>query len=241
MSDSGDARSRFLRTEFLERIAHELRGPAGVTLGALDELEHAVGAEASEQNRVLFAMARRGAKRVLRTAERLTRTAQLEGGNPHVTRMPADLRTLVRQSTQDAELVEGRSSVKVALRLPEEACAADVDGAWLGMALSELVSQAIRCARREVEVTLQARAGVLRVVVSDDRYAAIPMPTERFVPLEDRRDAALNWPLVHDVARAHAADLSQETLRDDAGAVTGFRVALQLQASATQLTAASNA
>jgi K+-sensing histidine kinase KdpD len=225
MSES-EERSRFLRTEFLERIAHELRGPAGVTLGALDELEHALGADVLAQNRILFAMARRGARRVLRTADRLSRSAQLEGGGPHVTRMPADLRTLVRQATQDAELIEGRSSVKVALRLPDEPCACEVDGAWLSIALMELVAQAIRCARREVEVSVQATGKQLRLVVADDRMMVMDMPTTRFVTLEDRRDSALNWPLVNDVARAHGVPLAVETLRDASGAVSGFQVSL---------------
>jgi K+-sensing histidine kinase KdpD len=238
MSESDD-RSKFLRTEFLERVAHELRGPAGVTLGALDELEHALGPEALEQNRMLFAMARRGARRVLRTADRLTRAAQLEGGTAHVTRLPADLRTLLRQATEDAELIEGRSSVKLTLRVPDEPCASDVDGTWLTMALMELVAQAIRAARREVEVQLVARGGGLKVTVSDDRYAVMEAPSRRFVPLEDRRDSALNWPLVHDVARAHNAQLEQQTLRDQAGAVSGFAVSLQLQASTAQLGASA--
>jgi signal transduction histidine kinase len=235
----GDERSRFLRTELLERVAHELRGPAGVTLGALEELEHALGDEVVAQNRILFAMARRGVRRVLRTADRLTRTAQLEGSTAHITRLPADLRTLVRQGTEDAELIEGRSSVKVSLRVCEEPCASEVDGTWLTMALMELVAQAIRCARREVEVSLQLKGSQIRLVVADDRAAVMEMPSARFVTLEDRRDSALNWPLVHDVARAHNATLAQETLRDAAGAVTGLRVSLVFAAlPATQLASA---
>lgn len=225
MTDSDDP-ARFLRTEFLERVAHELRGPAGVTLGAIDELEHALGAEVVAQNRVLFAMARRGARRVLRTADRLTRTAQLEGGTAHVSRLPSDLRTLVRQAVQDAELIEGRSSVKVTVRIGDEPCASEVDSGWLSIALMELVAQAIRCARREVEVSLQPRGNLLRLVVGDDRQVVMDMPSARFVTLQDRRDSALNWPLVTDVARAHGAALAQETLRDASGNVAGFRVSL---------------
>ncbi len=239
MSSESDDRSRFLRTEFLERVAHELRGPTGVTLGALDELEHALGPELVEQNRMLFAMARRGARRVLRTADRLTRSAQLEGGTAHVTRMPADLRTLVRQAVQDAELVEGRSSVKLVLRLGDDPCPSEVDGAWLTMAVMELVAQAIRTARRDVEVSLQVKGARIRLTVSDDRSAVMDMPSARFVALDDRRDSALNWPLVHDVARAHDAALALETLRDQAGAVRGFTVSLDFASLPAQASASA--
>jgi K+-sensing histidine kinase KdpD len=238
MSES-EERSRYLRTEFLERIAHELRGPAGVTMGALDELEHALGADLVAQNRVLFAMARRGARRVLRTADRLTRTAQLEGSTAHVTRMPNDLRILVRQAVQDAELIEGRSSVKVALSITDEPCASEVDGSWLSVAVMELVAQAIRCARREVAVSLQVRGNHLRLAVGDDRQVVMDMPAARFVTLQDRRDSALNWPLVHDVARAHGVVPVQETLRDAAGQVTGFRVSLDFASLPVQATASA--
>src|SRR4051812_42731051 len=98
MSETREDASRYLRTELLERIAHELRGPAGVTLGALDELEHALGAQAVEQNQMLFAMARRGARRVLRTAERLARTALLESASQHITPVPSDLGKIVKQA-----------------------------------------------------------------------------------------------------------------------------------------------
>jgi signal transduction histidine kinase len=230
MSDSSnDGASRYLRTELLERIAHELRGPAGVTLGALDELEHALGAEQAEQHRLLFAMARRGAKRVLRTADRLTRTALLESATLTVHCAPTDVRTLVKQAVRDAETIEGRMSVQLRLTLPEEPCFVDVDSGWWAMAIGELVSQAIRCARREVEVLVQPRAGVVTLQVRDDRVAIVDAPAERFVSLKDRRDAALGWPLIFDVARAHRAQLTNEPLRDGNGAVTGLRVTVELR------------
>lgn len=235
MSDAArDDTSRYLRTELLERIAHELRGPAGVTLGALDELEHALDDAQRDQHRLLFAMARRGARRVLRTAERLTRTAQLEGSGIEVAvgKAPTDLRGIVKQATEDAETVEGRASIRVTLALPEQPAMAPVDGSWLQLALSELVSQAIRCARKQVEVLLEAVREGVRVVVTDDRIATTELTASRFVPLKDRRDAALGWPLICDVAAAHGAELQTEVLPGEgATAVSGLRIALQLKAA----------
>lgn len=238
MSESSDATSRYLRTELLERIAHELRGPAGVTLGALDELEHALGAEQAEQHRLLFAMARRGAKRVLRTAERLTRTALLESGAFAVHVGSADLSKLVRQAVRDAELIEGRSSVQVRLAAPEEPCVVEVDSGWCAVALSELVSQAIRCARRSVEVSIEQHGSTVTVHVRDDRAAVMEAPEQRFVSLQDRRDAALGWPLICDVARAHHATIASDAIRDEKGALLGARTSLSLAAHAPAFDAA---
>lgn len=57
---------------FLERAAHDIRGPAGVTLGALSELEQSLGAEITPAQSSLLSMARRGMKRVLAVADQLT-------------------------------------------------------------------------------------------------------------------------------------------------------------------------
>jgi len=226
---SDDGTTRYLKTELLERVAHELRGPAGVTLGALDELEHALGAAQVEQHRLLLAMARRGAKRVLRTAERLTRTAQLEAGHVFGRGAVTDLRGLVRDAVREAELVEGRSSVKLRLSLPDEPCLSEVDSGWWSVALAELVAQAVRCARQQVDVQVQLQDESVVVQVRDDRVAVVDAPSARFVPLDDRRDAALGWPLICDVARAHEARLSSETLHDKAGAVVGLCVKVELR------------
>lgn len=228
MSDSSeDERLHYLRTELLERIAHELRGPAGVTLGALDELEHALGDQA-EQHRALLAMARRGAKRVLRTAERLTRTALLESGVSAASRGPSDVRTLVRKAVEYAEQIEGRASVKVALRVPDEPCIVELDAGWWSIAFGELVSQAVRGARGEVEIHVEVDTNAVRVRVRDDRRAPVDFPASRFVAMKDRRDAALGWPLVHDVARAHEAALIAEPVHDEAGVIAGARVTIEL-------------
>jgi len=235
MSETRDD-SRYLRTELLERIAHELRGPVGVTLGALDELEQALDPAVVEQNRLLFAMARRGAKRVLRTAERLTRTAQLEGASAQMLQGACDLRSIVRQAVRDAESVEGRSSLRVELTLPDDSLSVLADAGWLTVALAELVSQSIRCARKSVEVSLRADHERAVVRVTDDRSVVMDAPPVRFVHLNDRRDAALGWPMVCDVARLHGGELQTEPLHDAKGSLTGYAVSLRLPTQASSLT-----
>ena len=126
----------YLRTELLERIAHELRGPTGVTLGALDEIERLLArSECEEESRALISMARRGARRVLRTAERLTRTAQLEAGHTHMAATLLDVREIVARVARDTEQLEGRSAVRVELVTAAQPCVAHVDANWLGVAL----------------------------------------------------------------------------------------------------------
>jgi signal transduction histidine kinase len=201
------SQSGYLRTTFLEALAHELRGPSGVTLGALDELELALG-ENAQQHAALFAMARRGVRRVLRTADRLSRTAQLEQSGPILSREETDLVTLVERATKEAELVEARRGVKLDLTMPEGRCMALVDPTWLGAAMAELVGAGLRSARKAVLIELQRAGDAYRFVVCDDGVAAHLPRLRRFEPQDDRRDAGLAFPLAKEVAEAHAGELS---------------------------------
>ena len=201
------SQSTYLRTTFLEGLAHELRGPSGVTLGALDELELALGEHAAA-HATLFAMARRGVRRVLRSAERLSRTAQLELPGHMLAREEVDLTKLVERSAKEAELVEARRGVKVELTLPEGKQVARVDPSWLGAAMAEMVGAALRSARRSVMVELQQSGDVFRFVVCDDGVAGGLPRTRRFEASEDRRDAGLAFPMIKEVAEAHGGELS---------------------------------
>ncbi|MFT3921687.1 MAG: hypothetical protein QM778_04055 [Myxococcales bacterium] len=223
----------YLRTELLERIAHELRGPAGVTLGALDEIERLLArTEGEEDARALLSMARRGARRVLRTAERLTRTAQLEAGLPHMASILLDVREIVARVARDTEQLEGRSAVRVELVTAAQPCVAHVDSNWLGAALGELFSQSIRCARSHVQIQVQNDAGFVRISARDDRANNVELPDARFIPLRDRRDCGLGWPLALDVARAHGGELAISAQSSGAGgASTGALAVLSLKAA----------
>ena len=56
-----------------------LRGHAGVIHGALQELEASLGDRATS-GELFLSMAKRGVKRILRTADRLQQTGQIERG-----------------------------------------------------------------------------------------------------------------------------------------------------------------
>jgi signal transduction histidine kinase len=176
-------------------------------LGALDELELALG-ENAQAHAALFAMARRGVRRVLRTADRLSRTAQLEQSGPILSREATDLTSLVERATKEAELVEARRGVKLELTLPESRFTALVDPTWLGAAMSELVGAGLRSARKSVLIELQRSGDAFRFVVCDDGVAANLPRLRRFEPQDDRRDAGLAFPLAKEVADAHGGELS---------------------------------
>ena len=224
MGDDAD-QARYLRTDFLARIAHELRGPSGVALGALAELERAGGDPA--RTAALLQMARRGIERTLRTAERLERTAQLEADRVEWEREPCDLREIVRTAVASTELLERRSGVSVDSTVEGAPCTLLGDCAWLKAAVAELVSNAIRHARRAVTVTLRRRGAELVLRICDDG-PGFSTPLEwRFASPSRRQGLALSLSLVRDVARAHGGQFTVER-SDEATPLVGGRVELCL-------------
>jgi len=195
---------RFLRTEFLHRLAHDLRGHAGVIHGALQELEATFAQPQAESSSTFFAMAKRGVKRILRTAERLQQTGQLERNEPMLSLAECDVRALVQQAAEEAHGVEGRKKISIELDMPGAIVAARADSHWLTSAFFELTSNAIRHAQSRVRVTLSTRDDQISIEVADDgRGAGGPFGPTRFVPPRDRRGLGLGLSIVHDVALAH--------------------------------------
>jgi two-component system sensor histidine kinase EvgS len=203
-----------------ERIAHELRGPAGVTLGALDELEASIGAADGQQ--ALIAMARRGVRRVLRTAERLSRRSQLSAGRVLLRPSAVDLPFLVKRACEEAESIESRRGIRVTITDTPGFPSVNLDSDWVNVAISELVAFAIRAARATVTVSVSVEDALVRVTVSDDgRSPARPVNTGHASP--ERRDPGMSLWLVREIAVAHGGDLQIE-----AGASEGSQASLTL-------------
>jgi hypothetical protein len=146
------------RFEELARIGHDVRGPAGVVLGALDELERSLG-ESAASHAALLAMARRGARRLVRLADRYAITAELaQGVEPDLA--PADLSALARGAIRDAASVHGRKEITLELggALGAEPWRIDarVHGRWATAAIGDALLLLLRSARARVHVGCEA-------------------------------------------------------------------------------------
>jgi signal transduction histidine kinase len=227
MDEGKKGADSYLRTAFLERVAHELRGPAGVIHGALQELEAAL-AQGSGDHEVFLAMAKRGLKRILRTADRLQTTGLLERGAPELSLGRCDLCALVKQAVSDAQTVEGRRKVSVDLELPDSAAECMVDAHWMALALFELASNAIRHSQERVLVSIKAReAGGYDVCFTDDARTSFEFGPARFQPTRDGRGLGLGLSLVADVVAAHGGSLHTDYGRSN-GRAFGACVSLTI-------------
>jgi signal transduction histidine kinase len=208
MTESNKGAEHLAFIQLLGRVSHDLRGPAGITSGVLDELE---SRRQTDADAGLFAMARRGLAGVLRIAERLEMVAQLDAGPLHLERLPIDLSALVTRASEDAKVIQKRKAIAVTLDLPTE-MRANVDQRWLGVTILEIIANAIRHAKTSVRVSSSHDAGVHRIVVEDDgrgfteeTLAAIALPrlSEPFA----RSGLGVSLSIARDVVGAHGGEI----------------------------------
>lgn len=196
----------YLRTSFLDRVAHELRGPAGVIDGAVQELEAALGPGAQE-HRVLLDMMRRGVRRVVRTADRLQQTGQCERDALELSKQRCDLTELVRRSVAEAAATEGRKKIHVEIETPPVHTYCDVDERWLAVAVYEIASNSIRHAREAVRVTIEQLSDGVNISFIDDNRNTGEFAPMRFKQPREARGLGLALAIVRDVVEAHGGRL----------------------------------
>jgi signal transduction histidine kinase len=224
--------SEYLRTAFLERIAHDLRGPAGVTAGALDEIERALGPRAEELG-PLLRMARRGVCRILRSADRLDRTSHLEAKHATWEIASCDLRRTIHQAVLETQRTEGRERVVVEYASDESPCMLNADASWLRAALAEIVSNAIRFAQSRVVIETREMETEVRIIVSDDGPGFSGPIAPRFERASARRGLGLSLPIVQDVVRAHGGRIDFQDRNRDVPGQSGTDVTIILPRDGT--------
>ena len=228
--DSADQSNVFLRTEFLQRLAHDLRGHAGVIHGALQELEASLGEKAAS-GELFLGMAKRGVKRILRTADRLQQTGQIERGTLGLSKAECDVRALIKEAAEEAHGIEGRKKINVELDMPGNILSCLADAHWLSAAFFELLANAIRHAQARVRVTVTAQGEHIAVEVMDDGKPVGAFGPSRFQAPKDRRGLGLGLAIVHDVVAAHGGNLNIAYGASDSQRPFGAKVTLQLPRS----------
>ena len=144
------------------RLAHEIRSPLNVLSGTIDQLGRDPGI--SDTSAQLLQLARRSCFRLARLSRRLENVAT-QGPEDRGPVAVGRLRDWVERARDEAS----RASIELQMgEVPEVSALPGPVAHALEVAVDEAVHNAIRHARKRVEVVVEATDDVVRVVVTDD-------------------------------------------------------------------------
>ncbi len=171
MSD-GAGREPGIDKELARRIAHEIRSPLGVILGAVKEVS---GREDVPRDAVAFLqLAGRSVGRLERLVQRLEWLATLHADALEEPAQPEALRDVVERGIKDAEAWAGRRAIAVEIVEGRDATARVRSSRALRQIVQELVHNAIRHARARVTVSIVDEGTAPRIRIHHDGTALDP-------------------------------------------------------------------
>ena len=226
--------------EFFGSLAHDLRSPLGVVSEALSELRTDFATSLTDEHRLLVNLADRGVRRLGRIADTVSILAALDSGSFEIRPRPLDLFELLRESVAAASAIEPRREVEVICEIPDGPCSITADSERLSRAVTEIMINAVRHARRKARLRVELTAGEARIVIEDDgQGVAVEWRANlfrRFVLRPSRSGLGMGLSIAHDVIAAHHGQLTLEasTLPPGRPGTTGasFVISLPLGGSA---------
>jgi two-component system sensor histidine kinase BaeS len=218
----------------LRLIAHDLRAPLGVLTNAMSELTHPTVGQLNDEQRALVGLMKRSAERLSGLASNLSQLSQISVGRIELAPDRVDLRALARDAVRRAREVEDIRALEVRVEAEGEPLLAEVDASKIALALSNLLSNALRFARRSVVVRVGWEGPLAMLAVEDDGSG---VTEEQLATIFDRVEAAvlsrgksgsgLGLAVVRGIARAHGGEARAENIVID-GKITGARFSVIL-------------
>lgn len=163
------------KDQFLAMLAHELRNPLAPIGNALKVLE--LDDSDYARRRQLREMMQRQLEHLVRLVDDLLEASRLSQGKIQLERGHHDLRLILRECVEQAQLDEDRRKVRIVARLPDAPLPVHADPVRMGQVFSNLLNNARKYSngRGVVEVTASAEGGEALVRFRDD---GIGMPRD---------------------------------------------------------------
>lgn len=133
-----------LKTEFIESVSHELRGPVTALNGAVLVLSAHMGERLDKDGRRLMDIATAGAARLLELVENLLDVTRIEGGGVEINPEKTDLERLAREIVKVFEVLAEEKGLALDVTFAGGSAEAEVDADAVRRVLENLVSNAIK-------------------------------------------------------------------------------------------------
>ena len=158
------ARVEERRSTILASVTHELRTPLTAIVGYIERLQSEQGLARAKQRHYLDIIASEAA-RLTRLVEGLIDAGAWGAGSLRLNIAPADIGALVERAWHTVEPRYTDRGLRFAQR---GSAVAPLDGERMLQVLVNLIDNAARHARTQIEVRIGVRAGQLRIAVDDD-------------------------------------------------------------------------
>jgi two-component system, NtrC family, sensor histidine kinase KinB len=209
-----------LKNDLVATVAHEFRTPLTSLRMAIHLcVEGAVGPMTEQQLDLLLA-AREDCERLQRIVDDLLDLARIRAGLLELSPGPVDVKALVEQALSDVRTAAEQAGVKLSFEVEPGSESLVADRERLGLALQNLLSNAVRHTASGGTVSLEARQdddGVRFSVKDTGEGIAkeyLPRLFDRFfrVPGGHGGSAGLGLSIVKDVAEAHGGTVGAESI-----------------------------
>jgi PAS domain S-box-containing protein len=169
-----------MKSDFVTTVSHELRTPLTSIYGFAETLLRQDVPFQEDERRVFLGYIASESERLTRIVDQLLSVARLDTGDLQVNLAPTDVRTVVSDVVQTAELAPMANGHSFVVDLPEEPLDAEADRDKLRQILANLVDNAVKFSPNGGTVTVAARAnGRVAEVRVVDEGIGIPEEEQR--------------------------------------------------------------
>jgi signal transduction histidine kinase len=197
--------------------AHEIRSHLSVLSGYLAMLEDGSLGALPVAARTALTPMRAKTRAISRMVEDMLEDARFQDGRLHLYRRPADVRTVVQETVDDAG--PGLSAaLELRVHLPDEPVVADVDPGRLSTIVRNLIDNAIKYSPTGgvIDCTVESGAEMAVITVSDQGIGIDPEQAGRLFQRFERGRAwgrpvqgvGLGLYIARTLARLHGGDIS---------------------------------
>ena len=144
-----------LKSDFVSSVSHELKTPLTAIIGAAKTVSRKGAVMEPEQHAAFLDMIERQGHRLLKLVEDVLTTAQIESGQPRLTRELLDLRALAEDVREDLLATKIGADREIAIECDPEKPQAWGDQVGLHHVVSNLVENALKYSDPATRVTIR--------------------------------------------------------------------------------------
>lgn len=215
-------------TELFSEVSHDLRGPVGVILGALGELQGEQMPPLDEEQRMLVGLVRRSATRLSHYATNLLELSRMDAGRFELHPQSQDFAAAVRGAIRYAEEVEHGHAVRVSVEAPSGGSEVHLDAERLHQLVANLVTRGLRSARRGVTVSVANGEGGVRMAVVDDGATPPAEVRDRLFELPRRPVGERGRRNIDLAVAGQLVRMQGGTIRAEEAEPSGLRIVVEL-------------